>query len=375
MKISLVHDLLISIAGGEKVLDALCSLYDAPIYTLFSKESALQKSSFANHSLHHSFLQKLPKIHSYYRNLLPLFPLAISQFDLSGYDLILSSSHAVAKGEKTRENQIHICYCHTPMRYSWDLQEFHISHLNPLKKWLARPILKYLRAWDRKTHTRVDHFIANSQCVAKIIAEHYNRKASVIYPPVDTHLFPISKTREDYYFTCSRLVPYKRIDLLIKAFAQMSNRRLIIIGDGPEMKSLKAMAPKNVELLGKQSDDVLREILSRARAFVFAAEEDFGICVVEAQAAGIPVIAFGKGGALETVLSEKTGIFFEKQTPENLIKAIEYFERIEGGFDPKVIQKNAERFSKERFQTQIQNFVSAKIREFGKSNCPIDFVP
>lgn len=357
MKIALVHDWLLGIGGGEKVLEALCELYEGPIYTLLKDEKALKDTIFARRQLHTSFLQHFPSVKSYYRNLLPFFPLAIEQFDLSKYDLIFSSSHAVAKGVKTHPGQLHICYCHTPMRYAWDLHAFHLAHLNLLKKWMARPILHYLRQWDKKTQARVDHFIANSHCVAKRIEKNYGRTATVIHPPVDTHLMSISSKRENYYFTCSRLVPYKRIDLLVDAFAKMPDKQLVVIGEGPEMKKLKSKATKNVELLGHQEDGVLREMLSRSKAFLFAAEEDFGIVLVEAQASGIPIIAFGSGGSLDTVLPGQTGIFFKEQTPESLIEAIGKFEKMQDDFEPEKIRKHALQFSKERFQREIEAFI------------------
>jgi len=352
-KIALVHDWLVGVAGGEKVLEAMTDLYEGPIYTLLHKTGL-----FPERKVIPSFLQHLPKVERYYRNLLPLFPLAIERFDLSEYSLILSSSHAVAKGVRTRPDQVHICYCHTPMRYAWDLHDFHLSHLGPMKKALARPILKSLREWDQKTHPRVDHFIANSNCVAERIKAHYGREATVIYPPVDTHLFAIAPRREDYYFTCSRLVPYKRIDLLVDAFTQMPTKKLVVIGSGPELANLKEKAGPNIELLGYQPDEVYREILAKARAFVFGAVEDFGIVSVEAQSAGVPVIALGQGGSLETVLPGKTGLFFEEQSAQSLINAIEQFEKME--FDPVFIKAHAEKFAKARFQKEFQDFVTQK---------------
>jgi len=360
-KIALVHDWLFGIAGGEKCLEAICELYEGPIYTLFQDKDALKGTIFQGREIHPSFLQHLPRVKSYYRNLLPLFPTAIEQFDLSDYPVVISSSHAVAKGVKTHKGQTHICYCHSPMRYAWDLADFHLAYLSRAKQFIARPTLSYLRRWDKKTEHRVDYFIANSRYVAKRIEKNYGRKAKVIHPPVDTHLFSIAPTREDYYFTCSRLVPYKRIDLLVEAFAKMPEKRLVVVGDGPEMGALKDKATKNIELLGFQEDSVLRELLSKSRAFLFAPEEDFGIVAVEAQAAGIPVIAYGKGGAQETVVEGRSGLFFDEQTPQSLMAAIDHFEAMEDQFDPKGIKEGAMRFSKERFQKEIQDFVSAKV--------------
>ncbi|NGX39154.1 MAG: GDP-mannose-dependent alpha-(1-6)-phosphatidylinositol monomannoside mannosyltransferase [Chlamydiae bacterium] len=364
MKTAFVHDWLVGVAGGEKVLDAICELYNGPIYTLIKHELALEKTSFSDRILYTSYLQRFPKVHRYYRNLLPLFPSAIEQFDLSSYDLILSTSHAVAKSVKTHKNQLHICYCHTPMRYAWDLKEFHLNQLNPIKKRIAKPILRYLRDWDQRTHDRTHHFIANSKCVARRIEKNYGRSAQVIYPPVETHLFSPSSVKENYFITCSRLVPYKRVDVLVAAFSMMPDEKLVIIGDGPEMNRLKSRATKNVEFLGHQPDPVLRDMLSKARAFLFAAEEDFGIVGVEAQASGLPVIAYAKGGSLETVLPGQTGIFFNEQTPSSVIDAIHRFEKMEGDFEPEKIQKHASQFSRERFQREFMNFIDEKLQAF-----------
>lgn len=367
MKTAIVHDWLVGLAGGEKVLEALLEIVDAPIYTLIKDENVTSLPPFSEREIHTSFLQKLPNIENYYRNLLPLFPRAIESLNLAPYDLILSCSHAVAKGAITRKDQLHICYCFTPMRYAWDLYDFHLSHLNPLKRLIARPTLTQLRRWDQKTAHRVDHFVAISNYIAKRIKTNYNRDADVIYPPVDTHLFTPSPTRDDYYFTCSRFVPYKRLDLIIDAFKKL-DRKLVIIGSGPEMRKLKAKAPPNVEILGHQPATILRETLSKARAFLFAAEEDFGIVNVEAQAAGVPVIAYGRGGSLETVLPGQTGLFFKEQTPDSLLDAIKRFEKMEDDFEPEKIKAHAEKFSKKRFQSEMQELISAKQALFGSRN-------
>jgi glycosyltransferase involved in cell wall biosynthesis len=348
MKTALVHDWLVGTGGAEKVLESLCELFEGPIHTLL-----WNKKIFCDRQIETSFLQHIPGACRLYPNLLPLFPLAIGRFDLSNYDLILSSSHSVAKAVKTRPGQTHICYCHTPMRYAWDQFDFYLSTLSPLKRAAAAPILRRLRDWDRKTAASVTHFIANSRCVAERIKTHYGPTAKVIYPPVETHLFAPAATREDYYVTCSRLVPYKRVDLIIKAFP---NKKLLVIGDGPEMKRLKAIATPNVELLGHLPHAQLGAILSRARGFVFAAEEDFGIAVVEAQAAGVPVIAYGRAGALETVVEGVTGIFFEEQSPASLHKALCRFESME--FDPIAIQTHAQTFSKERFKHEMEKWIA-----------------
>lgn len=346
MKIALVHDWLIEPGGGEKVLDTLTELFPGALHALFSQKP----------NVHTTFLQKVPGIQKHYRSFLPLFPLAISTFDLSEYNLILSSSHCVAKSVRVLPHQTHICYCHTPMRYAWE------SHLTPMslaKKTLLAPFLSALRSYDKKTSSRVDHFIANSTHVSERIRRYYNRSSTVIHPPVDTHLFSTSE-KQDYYFTCSRLVPYKRVDLLTCAFAKMPDKTLLICGDGPERKTLQAKAPSNVRFLGRLSDVEYRKTLSRAKAFLHAGEEDFGIAMAEAQSAGVPVIAYGVGGARDILIENETGLFFDEQNSEALLDTISHFEGI--AFDPEHIRKSAERFSKERFKREIARFILS-IRE------------
>lgn len=360
MNIVLVHDWLMQMGGAEKVLEALCELYDCPIYTLFKDPNRLKDSPFAQRSIHASFLDKIPRMPSLYRYFLPLFPKAISTFDLSSYDIILSSSHAVAKGVKTSPHQIHICYCHTPFRSAWDPTLFHIKQVHPLLRPLANKLFASLRSWDQ-SQFRVDYFIANSTYVQKKIQILHGQDAVVIHPPVDTHLFKISSNPKNYYITCSRLVPYKRIDLLLQAFAKFPEKKLLIVGEGPDARKLKAKAPKNVVLLGYKPRDVYCKLISEAKAFVFAAEEDFGIALVEAQAAGVPVIAFGKGGSLDTVLPGKTGIFFKEQTSPAIADALFRFEKMEGDFEPEKIKEHAEKFNKERFQREMQAFILEKV--------------
>jgi glycosyltransferase involved in cell wall biosynthesis len=362
MKTALVHDWLTCSGGAERVLEAIYSLYPAPIHTLVADKRAAP-AFFADKEVRESFLQKLPFAARLFRWALPLFPLAIEQFDLSRYDLILSSSYAVSKGVRTNCNQLHICYCHTPMRYAWDLMDAYTKDLFPLKKMVSRWALKRLRKWDVASAPRVDHFIANSQFVAERIKRIYGRESTVIYPPVSTHLFELASKREEFYITCSRLVPYKKVDLLIEAFAHLPTKKLIVIGDGPEFGRLKKKASSNVELLGYQPLSFIQQILPRAKAFLFAAEEDFGIAPVEAQAAGVPVIAFARGGALETVEEGETGLFFGEQTPASLIAAIRDFEKKEGQFDRVRIKAKAERFSLARFNREFKEFVSQKMKE------------
>ena len=366
MKTCLVHDWLTTLAGAEKVLEALYELYPSPIYTLVADKRALKGSPFEEAELHTSFIQRLPQAKKRYRTYLPFFPLAVEQFDLSDYELIISVSTCVAKGVLRGANQLHICYCCTPVRYGWDLYHQYIKEgglSRGIKGALAKAILHYIRMWDVASAQRVDHFVTLSEYVQKRIKKTYGRDSTVIYPPVDVDRFEVHPDKEDFYLTASRLVPYKRVDLIVEAFSHMPERRLVVIGDGPELEKVKKKATKNVELLGYQPEEVLKDYMKRARGFLFAACEDFGIVVVEAQACGTPVIAYGVGGARETVVDGKTGIFFDKQSTESIIRAVKRFEAISDGFDPLEIRRNAERFGKDRFKEEFSAFVKTKLSE------------
>ena len=367
MKITLIHDWLTTLAGAEKVLESIYELYPCPIYTLVKNEEKLKNSIFEKTDIKTSFIQKFPKAKTKYRNYLMFFPLAIEQFDLSEYDVIISSSHAVAKGVLTNSNQLHICYCHTPIRYAWDLYHRYLNESGlskGVKGFMAKLILHYVRIWDFATANRVDYFIANSKYIAKRIKKIYGRESTVIYPPVDVNKFEVYTKKENFYLTASRLVPYKKIDLIVEAFSKMPDKKLVVIGDGPDFDKVKKKAGKNIEILGYQPFEILKDYMQRAKAFVFAAEEDFGIVPVEAQACGTPVIAFGKGGAIETVVNRETGLFFKEQTVESLTDAVKEFEKIEEKFDCVKIRKNAERFGKGRFKHEFKKFVDNKIEEF-----------
>jgi len=362
MKTALVYDWLVTIGGGEKTLDAITELYPSPLYTLVHDPIKMQNTSFAHNEVHTSFLQKMPFSKRGYRYYLPLFPLAIEQFDLSEYEVVISTSHAVAKGALTQAKQLHLCYCFTPMRYAWDLSHHYLSRLPPVQKVLAQCAMHYLRNWDTSSLNRVDYFAAISHYIARRIQKVYGRSSEVIYPPVDTHLIELNEKKEDFFVTASRMVPYKNIDLIVDAFSHMPNHHLVVIGDGPEWNQIKKKASKNIEIVGYQTDQSLRNYIKKAKGFVFAAEEDFGIVVVEAQAAGTPVIALGKGGALETVIDQKTGVFFKEPCITDLIDAVERFTNIE--FDPLLIHTHAQQFSKERFKKEFNHFVQKKIELF-----------
>jgi len=365
LKIALVHDWLDTFAGSEKVLESLYELYKTEIFTLIYNKENFRDTIFEHANIHTSFIQKLPFAKTKFRNYLPLFPFAIEQFDLSNYDIIISSSHAVAKGVLSNTNQIHISYIHTPIRYAWDLYFQYLNDNNlerGLRSFLVKYFLHKIRIWDYISSQRVDYFIANSNHVAKRVKKFYNRDAKVIYPPVDVDKFYISK-KDDFYITISRLVPYKKVDLIVETFTKLKNKKLIVIGDGPQLKKIKSIATDNIEILGYQPDHIIKELLSKAKAFVFAAEEDFGILPVEAQASGTPVIAFKKGGVLETVIENKTGIFFDSQTLESLKNAIIRFEKQVDNFDLSFIRKHSLKFSKERFKKEIITFINEVIHK------------
>jgi glycosyltransferase involved in cell wall biosynthesis len=298
-------------------------------------------------------------------------PLAVEQFDLTAYDLVISSNHAVTKGVITGPNQLHICMCYSPMRYAWDLQHQYLRESGAgrgLKGWAVRWMLHQLRQWDYRTANGVDHFIAISEFIARRIWKVYRRRATVIYPPVDVAAFEVVPEKEDFYLAASRLMPYKRMALIVEAFTQKPEQRLVVIGDGPEMKRLRGICPSNVTLLGYQPFPVLKDYLQKAKAFIFAAEEDFGILPVEAQASGTPVIAYGRGGALETVVDHRTGFFFYQQTSSALVDCIENFERNSAAFDPWHIRQNAERFGIERFRREFKDFVESKWAQFQRGD-------
>jgi len=366
MHSAIVHDWLVSpIGGGEKSLEAIHRLFPSPIFTLVQSQKKIAGTYFQDLSITSSFIQKLPRAETKYRSYLPLFPLAIEQFDLTPYDLVISSSHCAAKGVITHPDQLHICYCYTPVRYAWDLMHQYLSESGlerGFKSWIVRAILHYIRGWDVQAAKRVDYFIAISRYVARRIEKFYGREAEVIYPPVDLSYYQLHEKKEDYYVAASRFVPYKKMGLIVEAFARMPDKKLVVIGDGPEWKKAKEKGGKNIEFLGYQPDEVLRGHLQKAKAFVFAAVEDFGILPVEAMACGTPVIAFGKGAICETVADRETGLFFKEQTPASLIGGVIEFERLE--FDPKKCRQRAQFFSQEQFNRQFQDFVINKYNQF-----------
>lgn len=362
MKIAIVNEWLTVYAGSEKVLEQLIKCFpDADLFAVCDFIEDKDRGFLANKPVTTSFIQKLPFAKKKYRNYLPLMPLAIEQLDVSQYDLIISSSHAVAKGVLTGPDQVHISYVHSPIRYAWDLQHQYLreSGLNRgLKGFVAKWLLHKMRIWDCRTANGVDHFLSNSSFIGRRIKKVYGRSTQVVYPPVAVQDFTLSTDKKEYYLTASRMVPYKKMDLIVEAFSKMPDKELIVIGTGPDFDKVKSLAKSNVKILGYQSFEKLKELMQGARAFVFAAEEDFGITPVEAQACGTPVIAFGKGGALETVKDGITGVFFEQQTTSSLIDAVNRFENLPT-FDPQICREHAESFSEQVFRDKIMSIVDS----------------
>lgn len=357
MKVALVHDWLTGMRGGEKILEVFCEIYpEATIFTLLHIPGATSPI-IEGMTIKTSFIQRLPFASTRYRHYLPLFPTAIEQFDLRGYDLIISISHCAAKGVMVPSDAIHICYCNTPMRYAWDLYHdyFPPQRLGFFSRKLIPFFINYLRMWDVTSSARVDHFIANSNNVASRIKRHYNRESVIIYPPVDTEFFVPGGELKDFFLIVSALVPYKKIDLAIETLNQLK-LPLKIVGKGPELSRLKRMANRNITFMGELSNEEIRNLYQTCQALLFPGEEDFGLTSLEAQACGRPVIAFRKGGVLESVIEEETGVFFEQHAPASLKNAIDKFYKM--SFNKKKIRDNALRFSREKFIQRVTDFIS-----------------
>ena len=368
MKTAIICDWLVTYAGSERLLGELIQCFpEADLFAVVDFIPPGERAFLQHKPVKTTYIQQFPFAKKLYRHYLPWMPLAIEQLDLSAYQLIISSSHAVAKGVITGPDQVHISYIHSPMRYAWDLQHQYLKETGldrGIKGFFAKYFLHYLRLWDQRTANGVDYFIANSHFIARRIWKIYRREAEVIYPPVDLSLFePLAPDllKEDYYVTASRLVPYKKIDLIVETFATLPDKKLIVIGDGPNLTKIKAKATPNIQVLGFQPDKILLYYLQRAKAFIFAAEEDFGLLPLEAQACGTPVIAYGKGGALETVRGLRqenpTGLFFNQQTVPALSAAIDEFETQQSLFQSEYCVKNASQFSPQRFRETLKSFV------------------
>ncbi len=361
--VAIVHDWLTGTRGGERILEALCELFpSATIFTLLHMPGSVSERIQKN-PIRTSFVQRLPSVRKHYRLYLPLFPRAIESLDLSGFDLVISVSHCVAKGAIAPKGALSICICLTPMRYAWDQLDTYFPPERPLNKLLVRPILERLRVWDVKTTDRVHHFVAISNFVAKRIEQYYGRESEVIYPPVDTSRFKVDPDSvQDYFLIVSAFAPYKRLDIAVEAFRGL-DAKLKIIGKGQEEKRLKAIAPRTVEFLGPLPDEEVAMHLSRCKALIFPGVEDFGIVPLESLASGRPVIAYGQGGVLETIQDGETGVLFHEQTPEALIDAIHRADSIQ--FDASVLTRSAERFDVAIFKRRISEFILEKMSVFG----------
>lgn len=358
--IAIVCDWLESYAGAERVIEEIINIFpQAEIFAVVDFVAKEDRGFLKDKPVKTTFIQKLPFARKFYRHYLPLMPFAIEQLDLRNYDIIISSSHAVAKGIITSPDQLHVSYIHSPLRYAWDMQNEYLEQSgirSGIKSCLIRYLLHKIRIWDVTSAQRIDHIIANSRFIAKRIKKVYNRTADVIYPPVDISTFqPGTKNRKNYYITVSRLVGYKKTELIIDAFRNLPDEKIIIVGDGPEKKKLMENLPGNVTLLGFQPQEKITSLLQEAKAFIFAAREDFGIAPVEAQACGTPVIAFNAGGAMETIVNidreNPTGILYELQNKESIINAIQIF------------NKNLEKITSENCRNQAEKFSSATFRE------------
>jgi glycosyltransferase involved in cell wall biosynthesis len=373
-RVAIVHEWLVTFGGSELVLRELLKMYpDARVFTLIDTMDAPQRAFLGVGETTTSFLNRIPGVGARHRSLLPLFPAAVRSLDVKGYDLVISNSHAVAKGVRTNAAQLHLSYCLSPMRYAWDLREQYLTEAGlatGIRGVAARLLLESLRRWDRANTDGVDAFATLSHFVADRIQRAYGRHADVVYPPVDTEFFTpaASPAGSDYYVTASRFVPYKRMDLIARAFAQLPDRRLVIVGDGPDAAKVRAAAGPNVTLAGHTSRDRLRELLRGARAFLFAAEEDFGIAPLEAQACGVPVIAYGRGGATETVRGldspRPTGVHFAEQTAESIAAAVKEFESASARISAAACRENAEAFSERHFRERFGAFVDREWTAF-----------
>jgi len=363
MRVAFVHEWLVTYAGSERVLEQMLKSFpEADLFCLIDFLPPADRFRVLNKPVRTTFIQRLPFARTKYRQYLPLMPLAIEQLDMSGYDLVISSNHAVAKGVITGPDQVHICMCYSPIRYAWDLQHQYLSELgldSGLKGWIAKWMLHKMRLWDARSEKGVDHFIAISRFIARRIWKVYKRESTVIYPPVDVESFVLREQKENFYLAASRMVPYKKMDLIVEAFLAMPDKKLIVIGDGPGFAKIRRKVGPNIALLGYQEFKVLRDHMQRAKAFIFAAEEDFGIAPIEAQACGTPVIAYSKGGATETIkgldCAEPTGVFFDTQTVEAIVDAVTRFEKIT--ISPTACRDNAMRFSEERFLREFTEYV------------------
>lgn len=356
-RVALVHYWLVSMRGGERVLEALCDVFpNADIFTHVVDPQRLSEK-LRGRPIHTTFISRLPRARRWYKNYLPLMPAALEALDLSGYDLVISSESGPAKGVITDPGTLHVCYCHSPMRYLWDLRHEYAGAAGPLTRAAQTLLGPFLRSWDVQAAARVDHFVANSSFVARRIERYYGRSARVIHPPVDTEAFDPTRTRDDFYLMAGQLTAYKKPELVIEAFRDLPSAHLVVIGEGELLKKLRRTAPSNVEVLGHCPFPVLKDHMERCRALIFPGVEDFGIVPVEAMAAGAPVIAYRRGGVTETVVDGVTGLFFEEQTPAAILDAIRSFEEARSSFDSQRVAEHAAIFDTHRFKTEISEYL------------------
>lgn len=357
LKIAIVHEWFVNYAGSEKVVEQMLQVFPhADLFSLVDFLSPEQRKYLGGRYVKTSFIQSLPFSRKGFRNYFPLFPLAVESHDLRGYDLILTSSHMVSKGVITNQNQLHICYCHSPCRYAWDLYHQYLEESGlqkGIKGYLAQYFLHKLRIWDSSSVNRVGHFIANSSYIANRIHHIYRRESDVLYPPVDVARFQFQQAKGDYYFAASRLVPYKKMDLIVKAFRQMPDKKLILVGSGKDDLNIRGSVTANIDFRTEADGAEFLKLMAGAKAFVFAAEEDFGITMAEAQSCGTPVIAYKRGGASEIVADGQSGILFDSQTIESLVSAVKRFENEGLEWNCSQISESALRFSNENFRENL----------------------
>lgn len=361
MKLAYTHDWLYEVAGAERVLEAMLEVYKGPVYTLFYNDETVDQLGIED--VYASFLNRIPNIEKVYKNFLPLYPLAVNDWNLSDYDVVVSSSHSVAKGFRKRQGQLHICYCHTPMRYIWDLYPDYKKYMPLIKKIPFALTARFLRKWDIDTSKDVDFFLANSQYVAERIKRIYGRESFVIYPPVNIDEFEPEENKSNYYIFIGRLFnAYKRADIVIEAFNNLG-KKLIVVGDGDDYQKLREKAKSNIEFTGWLNHDEIYPILRKAKALILPSVEDFGMVSVEAQACGTPVLAYSKGGAKETVIPFKTGVFFPEQTKESIINAVKTLEGDYSRYKVEVMRENVKRFSKASFKRSFEGVLKGLITQ------------
>jgi len=372
-KVAIVHEWLKTYAGSERVVEQLLAIWpDADLFAVVDFLPEAERAFLQGKKPTTTFIQKMPFAASKFRGYLPFMPLAIEQLDVSAYDIVISSNHAVAKGVLTGPNQMHVSYVHSPMRYAWEMQHQYLVEsglVSGIKSWMVRAILHYMRLWDYRSASGVDEFLANSSFIAGRIRKSYRREAVVLYPPVDVQRFALRTDKEDFYLSACRMVPYKRVPLVVDAFRNMPSQRLVVVGDGPDFDRIKANCPANVEIRGFLPTSELVDLMQRSKAMVFAGEEDFGIAPVEAQACGTPIIAYGRGGLLETVQGDPskgavTGLFFYEQTAEAICKAVEQFDATQSTMTPQACRAHAEKFSIEAFRQRMFSFVNDRWKQF-----------